>query len=132
MSGVCVSEAPAKLNLGLEVLGQREDGFHELATVFQEIDLVDRLTLERDSQLSLEVRGLPAPPGEDNLVMKAARLLGAELGTRAGARILLEKRIPSGAGLGGGSSDAAATLLALLRRGHTHASGDRRRSGVRL
>jgi 4-diphosphocytidyl-2-C-methyl-D-erythritol kinase len=115
MSETLILDAPAKLNLGLEVLGRREDGFHELATVFQEIDLVDRLSISPAEELSLEVQGLPAPDGDGNLVMQAARLLEQELGLGRGARMVLEKRIPAGAGLGGGSSDAASTLRGLNR-----------------
>ena len=92
-----ILDAPAKLNLGLQVLGKREDGFHELLTVFQEIDLVDRLSLEPAAEISLQVRGLPAPEGDDNLVVQAARLLAQELGGARGARIVLDKRIPAGA-----------------------------------
>lgn len=110
-----ILDAPAKLNLGLQVLGKREDGFHELLTVFQEIDLVDRLSLEPAAEISLQVRGLPAPEGDDNLVVQAARLLAQELGGARGARIVLDKRIPAGAGLGGGSSDAASALVGLHR-----------------
>ena len=106
-------EAPAKLNLGLEVLGRREDGFHELATIYQEIDLCDRLSLEPWNELRLDVAGLPSPAGEDNLALRAARLLAEETGIRRGARIRLDKRIPARSGLGGGSSDAAAVLKGL-------------------
>ena len=73
MSGPVELNAPAKVNLGLELLGRREDGYHEIATVFQEIDLADRLVLDEAPVLQLEVSGLPAPAGEDNLVMRAAR-----------------------------------------------------------
>ncbi len=107
--------ATSKLNLFLEIVGKRPDGYHELESVFHEIDLGDSLTFEPASRIALEVRGTGAPPGEDNIVLKAARLLASENKTSAGARIVLEKRVPSGAGLGGGSADAAATLLALDR-----------------
>lgn len=112
--GVMV-QSTSKLNLFLEIVGKRPDGYHELESVFHEIDLGDRLAFEPAPSLSLEVRGDGAPPGEDNIVLKAARLLASENKTSAGARIVLEKRVPSGAGLGGGSADAAATLLALDR-----------------
>lgn len=113
MNESLVLDAPAKLNLGLQVLGRRDDGFHELVTVFQEIDLLDQLSLFPASEISLQVRGLPVPEGEDNLVLQAARLLAEELGGSPGARLVLHKRIPAGAGLGGGSSDAASTLRGL-------------------
>ena len=103
----------AKINLGLRVLGRRPDGYHELSTVFQTISLADRMLFEPAHDLSLEVGGhWPVPADSDNLVLKAARLL-AERFPGKGARITLEKEIPPGAGLGGGSSDAAVTLLAL-------------------
>jgi 4-diphosphocytidyl-2-C-methyl-D-erythritol kinase len=108
-------DAPAKLNLGLEVVRRRPDGFHELVTVFQEIDLLDRLVLEAAAELTLDVTGLPVPGGGENLVLQAARLLADETGCRAGARLRLHKAIPTGSGLGGGSSDAAAALVGLDR-----------------
>jgi 4-diphosphocytidyl-2-C-methyl-D-erythritol kinase len=104
-------DAPAKVNLALEVLGRRPDGYHELATLFHALDLADHLTLLPVDGLALTVAG-DAPASEDNLVLRAARALRERAPDRS-ARIHLEKRIPAGAGLGGGSSDAAATLLAL-------------------
>lgn len=106
-------EAFAKINPSLVVVGKRTDGYHELDTVFQAIDLSDLLAFEsaNDIRLSVDVPGLTA--GEDNLVVKAARLLRRECGVSAGAAIRLDKRIPWGAGLGGGSSDAAAALRGL-------------------
>ena len=112
------AEAPAKLNLALEVLGKRRDGYHELRTVFQAIDLVDRLWFRERSGpgIRLRVEGserVEAGPG--NLVVRAAEALVRRRAPGRGAEILLRKQIPWGAGLGGGSSDAAATLLALER-----------------
>ncbi len=106
-----VWEAPAKLNLVLEVVGRRPDGFHELRTVLQAIDLVDRLTIEPADRYALTCDGLDTPV-EDNLVTRAYRAL-AERGGVGPVRIHLEKRIPLAGGLGGGSSDAAAVLVAL-------------------
>jgi 4-diphosphocytidyl-2-C-methyl-D-erythritol kinase len=106
--------APAKLNLFLHVLGRRDDGYHDLQTVFQLLDLEDRITLR--SRPDGRVRRISANAGvaEDaDLVVRAARLLKEETGTSLGAEISVEKRIPLGAGLGGGSSDAATTLLGL-------------------
>jgi 4-diphosphocytidyl-2-C-methyl-D-erythritol kinase len=103
--------APAKINLALEVLGRRPDGYHELRTVFLALDLCDILSFQAAPRLSLEVEGR-APHGDDNLVMRAARALAVRAAGR-GARIRLRKRIPTGSGLGGGSSDAAATLRGL-------------------
>lgn len=110
--------AYAKINLHLEVLGKRADGFHEIRTLLQTIDLADQLEAEPGSpgeiSLSVTPRG-EAPEDEDNLVVRAARVLQAEAECSLGARILLEKRIPAGAGLGGGSADAAAALVLLDR-----------------
>jgi 4-diphosphocytidyl-2-C-methyl-D-erythritol kinase len=105
--------APAKLNLFLRVVGRRADGFHELETVFQSIDLADELTFAPTDDLQLTGGSDAAPPGPENLVLRAAAALHEAAGFRGGAAIHLEKEIPVGAGLGGGSSDAAATLLAL-------------------
>ena len=109
-------EAAAKINLHLEVLGRRSDGFHELRTLFASIDLRDELLAERldDGRLELVVEPEgSAPSGPDNLVLRAARELRGAAGTGSGARLVLHKRIPAGAGLGGGSADAAAALVLL-------------------
>jgi 4-diphosphocytidyl-2-C-methyl-D-erythritol kinase len=106
--------APAKLNLMLHVLGRRADGYHLLQTVFQLIDLADTLTFApRDDGAVRLAAPLPGVPEEADLTVRAARLLQAETGCAAGATIAVEKRIPLGGGLGGGSSDAATTLIAL-------------------
>ena len=107
-------ESPAKVNLHLALLGLREDGFHELAMVMQAIDFCDELTLEPHSGLQLHCEGLELANDHTNLVMRAARLLQKAFPERQlGARIHLRKRIPLKAGLGGGSSNAAATLMGL-------------------
>ncbi len=114
--------APAKLNLFLHVTGRRPDGYHNLETVFQLVDLCDELTITtRD-----DGRILRNPPPTDpllaamddaeDLTVRAARLLQQESGTALGANIHVQKRIPAGGGLGGGSSDAACVLLALNRQ----------------
>lgn len=108
-----VAEAFDKVNRSLVVLGKRPDGFHELDTVFQAVGLSDRLTFETSVGLSLEVDDPSIPSGAENLVLRAARALAASAGVPARAAITLEKRIPSGGGLGGGSSDAAVALLGL-------------------
>jgi 4-diphosphocytidyl-2-C-methyl-D-erythritol kinase len=106
--------APAKLNLFLHVTGRRSDGYHELQTAFQLIDLCDTLDFELDGEGRIErVAGNPLVAAEDDLVLRAARLLQRRSGVRLGARIALRKRIPLQGGLGGGSSDAATTLVAL-------------------
>ena len=108
--------APAKLNLFLHVVGRRSDGYHLLQTVFRFIDFSDqvKLTIRDDGgiQLNTPILGVPA---EKNLCIQAAQLLQKESGTSLGVEIFLEKFIPMGGGLGGGSSDAATTLLALNR-----------------
>lgn len=106
--------APAKLNLFLNILGRRSDGYHELQTVFQLLDYGDELNFEALPNEAIElVSGLTGVPDEENLVVKAARALQQASGCRRGARIVLHKRLPAGGGVGGGSSDAATTLLAL-------------------
>jgi len=108
--------APAKLNLFLHITGRRNDGFHELQTVFQLLDWGDRVGLEIAS--GGEIERLSGPPEIDpqtDLAVRAARALRRRSPGEAGVRIHLEKRIPTGAGLGGGSSDAATVLLALNR-----------------
>jgi 4-diphosphocytidyl-2-C-methyl-D-erythritol kinase len=108
--------APAKLNLFLHVLGRREQGrfagYHELQTVFRFIDYADSVGVAARDDGEIRFSGLF---GDDNLCVRAARLLKSETGTRAGCDLALEKRIPVGAGLGGGSSDAATVLLVLNR-----------------
>lgn len=108
-------ECPAKVNLHLEVLGRRPDGYHELRTVFQAIDLWDTVDGEVASGLSLTCDDPSLACDGSNLVIRAARLLRERLGPGPGARLHLSKGIPSGGGLGGGSSDAAGTLLLLDR-----------------
>ena len=107
-------KAHAKINLTLEVLARRDDGYHEIITVIQTIGLHDRLHFEPSDSLTLEC-AMPDLETSDNLVMKAAKLLKERAGTKQGARIRLEKSIPVGAGLGGGSSDAAAALKGLCQ-----------------
>jgi len=108
-----VAEAFAKVNLSLVVLGKRPDGYHELDTVFQAVGLTDRLTFEASDHLTLDVDDPSIPAGAENLVLRAAHALAEAGGIRPRAAITLEKRIPAGGGLGGGSSDAAVTLLGL-------------------
>ena len=107
-----VVRAPAKVNLTLEVVGKRPDGFHELRSVFAALALHDRLTVSPAPDLEIEC-DVPELASPANLAWRAADALRRDAGTRAGARLVLEKRIPIEAGLGGGSSDAAAALVAL-------------------
>jgi 4-diphosphocytidyl-2-C-methyl-D-erythritol kinase len=112
--------AYAKVNLCLDVVERRADGYHELRTIFQAISLHDTLALEtqRDAGIDLRIIGnsrLAGEPGHDNLAYRAIHELRRELGIRQGVRAVLTKRIPVGRGLGGGSSDAAAALIGMLR-----------------
>lgn len=107
---------PAKVNLHLQVLGRRKDGFHEVRTIFQSIDLFDEVVASPAPPGVMELRVEPlgaAPAGEDNLVLKAAAAVRRHSGGTQGATLFLKKAIPAGAGLGGGSADAAATLVLL-------------------
>jgi 4-diphosphocytidyl-2-C-methyl-D-erythritol kinase len=108
--------APAKINLSLQIKARREDGFHEIETLMAPISLADRLTIEqtdRKESIDFSCDDASLPAGEDNLVVRAAKLFQKNTQTSGGLKILLEKKIPHGAGLGGGSSDAATTLLGL-------------------
>jgi len=107
-------QAPAKLNLFLHITGRREDDYHLLQTLFHFIDLHDTLYFEvtDDSDISISP-SIKNVPDIDNIIVKAAKLLQARSNTTKGVNIRLEKRLPMGGGLGGGSSDAATTLLAL-------------------
>lgn len=114
--------AHAKINWALNVVGRRADGYHLLDMLMQTIDLHDTLEIEPADALSLTVDG--EPEGEENLVLRAAMALNRRVGVSRGARIALTKRIPSRAGLGGGSADCAATLRALNRLWDLGLSGD--------
>jgi len=107
----------AKINLTLRVKGRRADGYHEIETVFQTVTLHDRLTFETcdDGRLELACDAPDIPCDESNLVHRAGVALRERFGTRRGARIILEKKIPAGGGLGGGSSNAAVALVGLSR-----------------
>ncbi|MFZ6674582.1 4-(cytidine 5'-diphospho)-2-C-methyl-D-erythritol kinase [Undibacterium sp. Xuan67W] len=106
--------APAKLNLFLHVTGRRADGYHLLQTAFQLLDHGDSLDFEvRDDAQIVRVNDIPGVPTESDLVIRAAKLLQANAGVQLGANITLHKKLPMGGGLGGGSSDAATTLIAL-------------------
>jgi 4-diphosphocytidyl-2-C-methyl-D-erythritol kinase len=119
--------APAKLNLFLEILGRRPDGFHEIETLMLAVDLHDRLSFTDDpsGSIALECDDPALPSGGENLVVKAALELKATAGCTRGASVALEKAIPTQAGLAGGSSDAAATLVALDQLWDLHLPADR-------
>ena len=116
-------QSPAKINLFLDVLGRRDDGFHDLETIICAIDLHDTLELRAvaGNEMTLTLRGdgigqrEPLPVGEDNIIVKALRLLAQSSGIDQGMEVTLNKRIPSAAGLGGASSNAAAVLLGAAR-----------------
>jgi 4-diphosphocytidyl-2-C-methyl-D-erythritol kinase len=108
--------APAKINLWLEIKGRRDDGFHEIETLMSPISLADCVTIERvdgEGGISFSCDDSSLPGGEENLVVRAVKLFQKSTKTSGGLSISLEKKIPHGAGLGGGSSDAATTLLGL-------------------
>ncbi|CAA9227892.1 MAG: 4-diphosphocytidyl-2-C-methyl-D-erythritol kinase [uncultured Chthoniobacterales bacterium] len=110
--------APAKINLSFRILGRRDDGFHEIETLMAPVSLCDELTLAATDDAGVvhfSCDDPSLPTGDDNLAVRAARLFFAATGIAGGVRIALRKRIPHGAGLGGGSSDAAAVLLGLHR-----------------
>ncbi len=129
-----VCPAPAKLNLFLHVTGRRADGYHLLQTLFRLIDFADTLyiSLRADGRI-VHANPLPGVPADADLVVRAARLLQQETGCRLGAEIRIDKRLPMGGGLGGGSSDAASTLIALNRLWQTGIDRNRLQSlGLRL
>lgn len=116
----------AKINLSLRVIGKRSDGYHEIRTVFQTIGLHDSLSFAATDtpHIILSCDDRRVPPGAENVVCRAARALQQRVGSTQGAYIRLEKKIPTEAGLGGGSSDAAATLVALSYLWRTKATED--------
>lgn len=107
--------APAKINLLLEIFPKRPDGFHDLDSVFVAISLSDELTFSESDEIQLSAEGGDVPLDASNLVWKAGELLRQEAGITTGFHAHIKKRVPSGAGLGGGSSDAASTLLGLSK-----------------
>ncbi|MDM8350332.1 4-(cytidine 5'-diphospho)-2-C-methyl-D-erythritol kinase [Pseudomonas sp. sp1636] len=118
--------APAKLNLMLHILGRRADGYHELQTLFQFLDFGDELgfALRTDGEIRLHTP-IDGVPHDSNLIVRAARQLQQQAGCALGADIWLDKRLPMGGGIGGGSSDAATTLLGLNRLWQLHWDEDR-------
>ena len=120
LRSICDVAAPAKLNLFLHIVGRRADGYHLLQSVFVLIDWCDTLHFELRDDGRLARHDLAEPLPADDLCLRAARALQQASGTAAGADISIDKRVPSGAGMGGGSSDAASTLLALNRLWRLH------------
>lgn len=121
-----IIRAPAKINLGLEILGKRADGYHEIRTVMAMIDLVDTLMIRPgDQESGVLIDGVPGVAATDNLVGRAIRSFADASGIRSGYEVMVSKAIPSPGGLGGASSDAASTLLALSAlHGHPLTSGE--------
>ncbi len=106
--------APAKINLSLKILGRRSDGFHEIETLIAPVSLFDEIQIEKQARgIDFQCDDPSVPQGDDNLVVRAAKAFFDQTKQKGGVAIELQKKIPHGAGLGGGSSDAAATLLAL-------------------
>ncbi len=115
-------EAPAKINLGLQITGVRPDGFHSLESIFSTVTLSDKIEVSLNPEttgISLECSGILSPPGKANLVWKTAKIFMDKTTVRGGVGISLHKSIPSPGGLGGGSSDAAAVLIALQKLTHS-------------
>lgn len=133
-AGVPVWPAPAKLNLFLHVTGRRADGYHTLQSVFQFLDIADRIQLRPRSDTAIRLlTPLAGVAAEHDLTVRAARLLQAEAGLATGIDIRVDKRLPLGGGLGGGSSDAATVLVALNDLWHLDWSEDRLAAlGLRL
>ncbi|MGV8844343.1 MAG: 4-(cytidine 5'-diphospho)-2-C-methyl-D-erythritol kinase [Pseudomonas sp.] len=118
--------APAKLNLMLHILGRRADGYHELQTLFQFLDYADELGFAPRTDGAIRLHcNLPSVPHDSNLIVRAACLLQQSSGCVLGADIWLDKRLPLGGGIGGGSSDAATTLLGLNHLWQLHWTADR-------
>jgi 4-diphosphocytidyl-2-C-methyl-D-erythritol kinase len=117
-----------KINLGLRVLGKRSDGYHDLETVFQSIDLADEITVSPAPEFRFETTA--GPPDASNLVVRAVRVFESRTGVRVRLKLRLGKRIPMGAGLGGGSADAAVTLMGLERYYRSGLTGEALRESL--
>ena len=118
--------APAKINLHLEILGKRPDGYHEIRTLMHRIDLCDEMEISVEGQgIKMVAEGEGIPEGRENLACRAAQVFLEELGSQRGLKISLKKRIPVAAGLGGGSSDAAAVMMGLNQLLETDWGDDR-------
>lgn len=120
--------AYAKINIGLHVIGKRSDGFHNLETIFREVDIFDEIELEPHKSLEMNADSILVPIDESNLCLKAAAILHKEKKVKEGVALYLRKKIPIGAGLGGGSSDAATVLRGLNELWKLKMSNDQLRS----
>jgi 4-diphosphocytidyl-2-C-methyl-D-erythritol kinase len=135
VSTLLAEQAPAKVNLTLEILGKRADGYHDLSSVVVFADVCDRLTLQPGAELALTVEGPTAAHAgalADNLVIKAARALGERVAELKTGQFTLRKELPAGAGLGGGSADAAAALRLLARANELALSDPRLHDAARV
>ncbi len=128
-----IVDAPAKVNLNLHILSLRQDGYHELQSLMQKLELADRITLNPSAGLELSCSGSSLPEDENNLVFRAAQFFLEKVPDLAGVRIQVEKNIPVSAGLGGGSSDAGVVLKALNHlAGHPLTSRELEKIGILL
>jgi len=117
--------APAKINLSLKILGRRDDGFHEIETLIAPISLCDKIDIERQSRwIDFSCDDATVPSGDENLIVRAAKAFFERTKISGGVTIKLQKQIPHGAGLGGGSSDAASVLVALNKLFEAKLSGE--------
>ena len=116
MKQICL-KAYAKINIGLNIISRRKDGYHEIETIFQQIDIHDLVKIKRcrNSKIVIKCRDKRVPTNHQNTCHKAASMVKAITGISEGIEIELEKNIPVGAGLGGGSSDAASVLIGLMK-----------------
>jgi 4-diphosphocytidyl-2-C-methyl-D-erythritol kinase len=119
-----VINTPAKINFGLNIISKREDGFHNLETIFYPINIFDKLTIREDDKFSLTTTSSKLNTEQNNTIIKAKELLSQKTGVEVKVSITLDKRIPIGAGMGGGSSDGAAALLALNKFYELHLTND--------
>ncbi|ABY91907.1 4-(cytidine 5'-diphospho)-2-C-methyl-D-erythritol kinase [Thermoanaerobacter sp. X514] len=120
-------KAYAKINLSLDVLGKRKDGYHEISTVMQSIDLADILEFEKSEIVKVFCSGHRVPEGEDNLIVKVINFLKEKYQIEEGVLVRLDKKIPLAAGLAGGSADAAATIVALDKLWNLNMSADEKK-----
>lgn len=120
-------KAYAKINLSLDVLGKREDGYHEISTIMQSIDLADILEFEKSDTIEILCDNPKVPVGEDNLIVKVINLLKEKYQKKEGILVRLNKKIPLAAGLAGGSADAAATIVALDKLWNLNMSKEEKR-----
>ena len=108
-----IIDCPAKINLSLDILGKREDGYHEISTIMQTISLYDKVKIKKSSDFSISVEGADLPLDDNNIALKVAKIMLKKYNIQGGVEINIEKNIPIAAGLAGGSSDAAGVILGI-------------------